>query len=567
MSENVKICCSSRPHQAFEEAFAALPGLRLQDLTLPDIRQYIHDKLEKNVRMQRLSDKDPEATKDLIEEIGNAASGVFLWVRLVVLSLLSGLGKYDDIHYLRMRLKELPEELDDLYHHMIFKVDKVYRQEAAQLFQLVGAAYRNQDDVLSSSRATKQLTVLKLSFASDRDTTLALRAKVGFLTREQAVERCKDMEIRLRTRCGGLLEVQYGHRNPQTTMVSPDMTVSYLHRTVKDYLELRETRQKLEDETGGRKKDAFNASHAILKAHLLVLKALESARVVERPPWALTEEAMIWAHRAEQETETAYPEILDEFCNILCHICSDRRFSANRDEFFLRKEPMMTLASQFGLHRYLDAKLSHHNVITGWDHHPSLLDYAMTPHGNWETYISVEVVSVLLKFGAEPNRCEADCSSSPWQSALSYLIDCMDRLSEFDSTKWANIIEKLLNSGVDPHVKCPRPTGFLADRGQKDLDENLWTPDQVFEYFFGNDSKLLGQVQKSLHEAKLTAALLKAAEVQKQGLDEEVMSNSSGLTGFRSRKQDRSEEVRRSSPSAKVLQLRKEKFTDRCRTQ
>lgn len=96
--------------------------------------------------MQQLSEAEPGATKELIEEIGTAACGVFLWVRLVVSSLLSGLGKHDDISYLQMRLRELPPKLDDLYDHMIFKVDKIYQQETAQLFQLVGAAFREQSD-------------------------------------------------------------------------------------------------------------------------------------------------------------------------------------------------------------------------------------------------------------------------------------------------------------------------------------------------------------------------------------------------------------------------------------
>lgn len=75
--------------------------------------------------MQELDRKEPAATKELIEEIGHAASGVFLWVRLVVSSLLNVLGNHNDISYLQMRLRELPPDLDDLYNHMVFKDDKI----------------------------------------------------------------------------------------------------------------------------------------------------------------------------------------------------------------------------------------------------------------------------------------------------------------------------------------------------------------------------------------------------------------------------------------------------------
>jgi hypothetical protein len=78
MSHNTKICCSSRPHRLFEDVFVSRPGLRLRDLTILDVRKYVYDRLEKNTRMQCLSEEEPEATKELIEEIGTTASGVFL---------------------------------------------------------------------------------------------------------------------------------------------------------------------------------------------------------------------------------------------------------------------------------------------------------------------------------------------------------------------------------------------------------------------------------------------------------------------------------------------------------
>lgn len=40
-STNVKVCSSSRPHKAFEDAFGASAKLRLQDLTYKDIQLYM----------------------------------------------------------------------------------------------------------------------------------------------------------------------------------------------------------------------------------------------------------------------------------------------------------------------------------------------------------------------------------------------------------------------------------------------------------------------------------------------------------------------------------------------
>jgi hypothetical protein len=51
----VKCCVSSRPHKPFLDAFCNVPGLRLQNLTYRDVQQYVSDKLEAEVKMQRLA--------------------------------------------------------------------------------------------------------------------------------------------------------------------------------------------------------------------------------------------------------------------------------------------------------------------------------------------------------------------------------------------------------------------------------------------------------------------------------------------------------------------------------
>jgi hypothetical protein len=45
---NVKTCLSSRPLYDFSRAFSSLPGVRLQDLTFNDIKQFVNDELGAN---------------------------------------------------------------------------------------------------------------------------------------------------------------------------------------------------------------------------------------------------------------------------------------------------------------------------------------------------------------------------------------------------------------------------------------------------------------------------------------------------------------------------------------
>lgn len=87
----IKMCLSSRPLVVFEDAFAQYPGLKLQNLTHVDIRRFVEDRLEGHRHMAKLSHTHPEEATKLIREIVTKASGVFLWVKLVVKSLLQGL--------------------------------------------------------------------------------------------------------------------------------------------------------------------------------------------------------------------------------------------------------------------------------------------------------------------------------------------------------------------------------------------------------------------------------------------------------------------------------------------
>ena len=81
--------------------------MRLQDLTQQDIQQYVSDKLEADIKMQRLAMARRHDVQGLIGEIVTSASGVFLWIRLVVASLLRGLGNDDSIDDLQARLRAL----------------------------------------------------------------------------------------------------------------------------------------------------------------------------------------------------------------------------------------------------------------------------------------------------------------------------------------------------------------------------------------------------------------------------------------------------------------------------
>ena len=139
-SEHVKACLSSRPWVVSGELFGACQGLQLQNLTYQDIQKYVSDKLGGSDAFQRLSSRDPvhaNIAKDLKLEIVEKAEGVFLWVKLVVQSLLNGIRNRDNLSHLWNRLRLLPRELKPLYNRLLDLIEPIYLPWVSKAFQIL----------------------------------------------------------------------------------------------------------------------------------------------------------------------------------------------------------------------------------------------------------------------------------------------------------------------------------------------------------------------------------------------------------------------------------------------
>ena len=192
---NVKLCLASRPLLAFEEAFKGYPKLRLQDLNREDIARYSTDKLERHPKSALISSREPRLMERLVDDIVKMSSGVFLWVRLVVQSLLRGLTNSDDAADLHKRLHELPPELDDLFDHMLESIrPNFYVEQASRLLQIV-------------YQAEEGISPLALSYADDDDDNLVFQAQIDELPELAKMKRLEAIDIRLKSRCLGLLEI------------------------------------------------------------------------------------------------------------------------------------------------------------------------------------------------------------------------------------------------------------------------------------------------------------------------------------------------------------------------
>ncbi|KAK0742048.1 hypothetical protein B0T21DRAFT_123774 [Apiosordaria backusii] len=407
-NDRIKCCVSSRPHTAFINAFSSIPSLRLQDLTYPDIQQYVSDKLEADARMRQLAINFPHDVRDLIKEIVSSASGVFLWVRLVVASLLRGLGNDDGIEDLQARLRVLPKDLESLYRHMLLRVDEVYEQEASRIFLIVGMATSPRWDDWAG---VIPLTALALHFAVEDHPSLALTAPMQFIDQNTIISRSRAIISKLATRCGGLLEAQTVNKRVGYDRAA----VGFMHRTVKHFLQRPENQTFLHGRaaaktTGG--SGLFFPEFAILKSMVLALKAQAGPiHTVNNHADALLNVGILHARRVESLSPDATPPpgqvnaIIDELIKTAYHwikLCSTSR------PIFHPGCTRYTIAVECGLYRYLRYLLQQDNIIRNRDLEKagkrSLLSLAILCRTGYERYRNPRVIESLVEYGADPEE-------------------------------------------------------------------------------------------------------------------------------------------------------------------
>lgn len=236
---DVKVCLSSRPYRSYIDAFGSSAKLRLQDLTESDIKRYVSAKLYRLVEIERRQD-----SYRIFDTILWKAEGVFLWVELVVKQLIKGLQNDDTLEQLQERLELMPSDIEDLYAHMLTKIDKVYRTQAAKLFRIKLL------DLSIESGSIDNLFGLALFGRSNEisDTRLT-----------DAVSYCEGVSKRLPTICAGLLEVHKRSRvkggkwmsaDPSLSLTIPytqdsplakvescsNTKVDFIHRSARDFL-------------------------------------------------------------------------------------------------------------------------------------------------------------------------------------------------------------------------------------------------------------------------------------------------------------------------------------------
>lgn len=240
-----KVLMSSRPIPDCVAAFEGMPRLHLHQLTHDDVTAYVQDVIVGHKYMQKLMVRHRTEALALVEELAEKSSGVFLWVILACRSLLSGFADYDRLAELKQRMDELPPELEEMFKHMLNRIDVRHRGQGARLLRLCFEFRKYGVGAMSA---------MGLALVDDNQDSVAYHR---LLSIEEKRELCEELAGRLRSRCGGLLELAQRrnlHAGPldrhkpcfcsasKGSQHDPmvDGRVEFMHRTVFEFLDNEE---------------------------------------------------------------------------------------------------------------------------------------------------------------------------------------------------------------------------------------------------------------------------------------------------------------------------------------
>ncbi|ORY03679.1 hypothetical protein BCR34DRAFT_605166 [Clohesyomyces aquaticus] len=204
---HVKLCIGSR-----EEPTKYSPR-RFEDLSSPTIARL------NEVRYGRALDENPDNP-----------------VNLVAQSIRTGTIAFDDWEQLQKRIEMLPREFAGLYREMWMRLNQedweIYRAESALYFTLAltdfyGSVY---------GPPGGQVSFFEMLLWSNELIRRALLAGGSAIPEEHIIEHGKTFQQQLNFRCAGLLETQFPIGDSFAEIHSPINKVSFIHRSVKDFL-------------------------------------------------------------------------------------------------------------------------------------------------------------------------------------------------------------------------------------------------------------------------------------------------------------------------------------------
>ena len=236
-SSRCKVCVSSRPEQTLRHEFRLNPQLRVQDLNREDIRRTIEEKLIPTLTTNNNFRGDDHKIEVLVDGLTNKASGVFLWLDLMVKDLIRGSKNGDEFEELLIRLEKTPNTINGMYTSILQRLDPLYRVEAFQYFRILIAA----------QGMDMSISLLMLVLAEEGPWGHISNQKLEYFDSPQFELLCQALKARLISRCGSFVDIrehcEYKEFGDAPAVLRHDQSVDFTHRTALDYIREEERRE------------------------------------------------------------------------------------------------------------------------------------------------------------------------------------------------------------------------------------------------------------------------------------------------------------------------------------
>jgi hypothetical protein len=500
---SVKICLSSRDIPAMRERLDTHQSLELHIFTRKDITNFVSEELIKTKSKSISLDSHGHEviTRNLIKKVVDKAQGVFVWVKLVVADLVSGLEAAEDEEDLEVRLQSLPQELGDLYAHIISRIPCKDLHTPFKYFQLL----------LRAPGKTCTLTLLQFLMAVQNPKKCLQNLDESGLIEtspEEILEKLSSLKDHLRERCGNLIQVQSRRHAPRRWEPTRRENVTFIHLSFKEYISRDSVQQGIKDRIKTWRMPIVPTADLLLMAScLLLLKTqkcyiphwidakytnyhhIQHEKDVPRSPTSeisgrLQTPTLDGAVENEDDEEEYTEEIcrrapdnliakffnyagnLEQFFHNAeigsCYIDELDRFFTKADQqwaskFYTRRtlhgipQPdVLCLAVCWKLKYYVKKKIKEPQQRK--KRQLPLLFYAMNPPGWAHEEVDLDLLEILLKAGAKPNESYNynGIKKTTWEHTLEHFLRIG---SAHPLQEWRKVIELMLSYGANPNQK------------------------------------------------------------------------------------------------------------------
>ncbi|KAF4632431.1 hypothetical protein G7Y89_g5697 [Cudoniella acicularis] len=366
-------------------------------------------------------------------------------------------------------------------------IDPQYRTEASKLFQLVHG-FSTSSAAAKTSFYLVYLHPITLFLATINTPSDAIKAPIQPLDTAKIL---REIDLRLRSRCLGLLEID--RRGPR---------VQFIHKTAREFIGHPSIWGSILAQTAN---TGFNVNLSLLSSYILQLKSwkkgvpagAQAPHSQLKVLWSLVHGAMHFARLTERSTRESQTTLLDQLDRALkFHIdvifpsvydfsrivlmeegldiqpftpfsemvpYKESHWSDLIPYYAFRRCPFHTcflsFAIQHGLLLYVQSKLAgtHHQELPSKAGRP-FLDYPLYVDDDrpGRDFTSTDMVETLLNHGANPN--EIFNGRTPWQNVLTYLLQYGSafgrRSGRKEIEKWGRMLELLILHNANPNACC-----------------------------------------------------------------------------------------------------------------